>query len=60
MLVLSRRIGESIVIGGGITIKVMKIKGNAVQLGFDAPKEIPIHRSELRKLIREFELPLLV
>jgi carbon storage regulator len=60
MLVLSRRIGESIVIDGGITVTVLKMKGNVVQLGFDAPKEIPIRRSELRKLVREFELPLLV
>jgi carbon storage regulator len=60
MLVLSRRIGESIVIGGGITVKVLKMKGNVVHLGFDAPKEIPIRRSELRKLVRECELSLLV
>ena len=60
MLVLSRRIGESIVIDGGITVTVLKVKGNVVQLGFDAPKEVPIRRSELRKIIPEFELPLAV
>jgi len=36
MLVLSRKKGESIVIGGGITVTVVKVKGNAVQLGIDA------------------------
>ena len=60
MLVLSRRIGESIVIDGGITVRVLKMKGNVVQLGIDAPKEIPIHRSELRKLSGKFELPLAI
>lgn len=60
MLVLSRKYGESIVIGGGITVTVLKVKGNAVQIGIDAPVAIPIHRSELRKLGREFELPLVL
>ena len=58
MLVLSRRIGESIVINGGITVTVIKVKGQAVQLGIDAPAEISIRRSELRELVHEFELPL--
>jgi carbon storage regulator len=60
MLVLSRKHGESIVIDGGITVTVIKIKGNTVQIGIDAPREIPICRSELRNLSREFELPLVV
>jgi carbon storage regulator len=60
MLVLSRRNGESIVIGGGITVKVLRVKGNIVQLGIDAPKEVAIQRSELRMLGRELELPMLV
>jgi carbon storage regulator len=60
MLVLSRRNGESIVIGGGVTVKVLRVKGNVVQLGIDAPVEIPIRRAELRKLGREFVVPLVV
>jgi carbon storage regulator len=60
MLVLSRRNGESIVIGGGITVKVLRVKGNVVQLGIDAPKEVAIQRSELRTPGRDIELPLLV
>ena len=60
MLVLSRKHGESVVIGGGITVTVLKMKGNVVQLGFDAPKEVSIRRSELSKLGRGFELPLIV
>jgi carbon storage regulator len=53
MLVLSRKLGESIVIGGGVTVTVKKMKGNVVQLGIEAPKEIPILRSELQERIRE-------
>jgi carbon storage regulator len=60
MLVLSRKIGESIVIGGGITVTVLRMKGNVVQVGIDAPKEISIHRTELRTFVRELELPLAI
>ena len=55
MLVLSRKLGQSVVIGGGITVTVRTMKGNVVQLGIDAPKEIPIHRSELRERIQKNE-----
>jgi carbon storage regulator len=47
MLILQRRIGESMVIGGGITVTVMNVRGNAVSLGIEAPKQTPIRRSEL-------------
>jgi carbon storage regulator len=57
MLVLSRKHGESVVIGGTITVKVLKMRGNVVQLGIDAPKEVPIHRSELCKRMPGFDLP---
>ena len=53
MLILSRRSGESIVIEGGIRITINAIKGQAVSLGIEAPKEIQIHRSEIRQKIRE-------
>jgi carbon storage regulator CsrA len=55
MLVLSRKNGESIVIGGEITVKVLRVKGNTAQLGVDAPKEVPVHRSEIYGRIRENE-----
>lgn len=47
MLVLSRKIGEKIVIDEHITITVLSIKGNTVKLGIEAPSEIGIRRSEL-------------
>ena len=58
MLVLSRKLGESVVIGRGITVTVVKMKGDVVQLGIDAPKEIPILRSELHERIRDHQMPL--
>jgi carbon storage regulator len=47
MLVLSRRVGEEIVIAGDIRVRVVSIQGNQVRLGFVAPLEIPIKRQEL-------------
>jgi carbon storage regulator len=59
MLILSRGCGESIVIGDGITVTVMHMRGKAVSLGVDAPKEIRIRRSELCERSQEFESPTL-
>lgn len=51
MLVLSRKRGESIVIGNGITVTVVDVKGDRVRLGFEAPVEVPIHRKEIQQRI---------
>jgi carbon storage regulator len=51
MLVLSRKLGESIVIGNGITVTIIEVKGERVRLGFTAPAEVPIHREELQRKI---------
>jgi len=47
MLVLSRKLGEKVVIGNGITITVVEVKGNRVRLGIDAPKKVRVLRAEL-------------
>lgn len=47
MLVLTRKRNERIVIGDDIVITVVEIRGDKVRLGFDAPKEIPVHRQEV-------------
>jgi carbon storage regulator len=47
MLVLTRKLGERIVIGGQITVTIVKVHGHQIQLGIEAPKEIPIKREEL-------------
>jgi len=47
MLVLSRKLGEKVVIGNGITVTVVEVKGNRVRLAFDAPDDVRILRGEL-------------
>ncbi len=53
MLILTRRIGESLIIGDQITITTLNIKGNQVRLGIDAPKNVPVHREEVYLRIQE-------
>jgi len=53
MLVLTRRIGESIIIGHNIKVMVTDIQGNQVRLGIDAPFEIPVHRGEIYEKIKD-------
>lgn len=47
MLVLSRRAGESVVIGENVTISVLEVRGDVVRIGIDAPRSVAVHRSEL-------------
>lgn len=47
MLILSRKPGESIVVDGRITVKIMRLEGDVVKLGIDAPREVPVHRQEV-------------
>jgi carbon storage regulator len=58
MLVLTRHVGEQIVIGEDIVIEVVQIRGDKVRLGIIAPVEIPVHRSEIKDALhrqgREF------
>ncbi len=56
MLVLTRRIGESIIIGQNIKVMVTDIQGNQVRLGIEAPTEIPVHRGEIYERIKEQNL----
>ena len=47
MLVLSRRVGESIVVGDDVTISVLEVRGDVVRVGIDAPRSVAVHRAEL-------------
>lgn len=51
MLVLSRKKNESIVIDDNVVITIVEVKGDKVRLGIEAPKEIPVHRSEVYEAI---------
>ena len=57
MLVLSRRRNEKIVIGDDITITVLEVRGDQIQLGIQAPRNIPVHRWEVFRAIREGGTP---
>lgn len=47
MLILSRTVGEEVLIGGGIVVTIINVRGNNVRLGFDAPRSVPIFRREV-------------
>ena len=49
MLVLSRKLGEAIVIGNGITVTIVEVQGARVRLGISAPADVPVHREELQR-----------
>ena len=51
MLVLSRKINESIVINSDIVITVVEIRGDKIRLGIDAPRDVPVHRQEVYEAI---------
>jgi carbon storage regulator len=53
MLILSRKLNESIVIDGRITVKVMRIDGDVIKLGIAAPADVPVHRQEVYEEIRK-------
>ena len=52
MLILTRRAGETLVIGDGIEITVLGTKGNQVRLGVKAPRDVPVHRAEIYERIQ--------
>lgn len=53
MLILTRRISESIIVGDDVKITVLGVKGNQVRLGIDAPKDLPVHREEIYERIQQ-------
>jgi len=56
MLILTRRVGETVVIGNDVDVTVLGVKGNQVRLGVKAPKEIAVHREEIyERICREHE-----
>jgi carbon storage regulator len=52
MLILTRRVGEAVVIGDEVTVTVLGVKGNQVRIGVNAPKSVSVHREEIFERIR--------
>jgi carbon storage regulator len=58
MLILTRRVGETLVIGDDVTVTVLSVRGNQVRIGINAPKNVTVHREEIyQRILQEKDIP---
>jgi len=55
MLILTRRVGETVMIGSDVTVTVLGVKGNQVRIGVNAPRDVAVHREEIYERIKREE-----
>ncbi|HHJ1343228.1 carbon storage regulator CsrA [Pseudomonas aeruginosa] len=53
MLILTRRVGETLMVGDDVTVTVLGVKGNQVRIGVNAPKEVAVHREEIYQRVQK-------
>lgn len=58
MLILTRRVGETVIVGDDVTVTIVGVKGNQIRIGISAPKDVSIHREEIYERIRREQHPL--
>ncbi len=58
MLVLSRKLNQSVIINDNIVVTVLRVQGDSVRLGIEAPGEIPVHRQEVYEKMQRQEVPM--
>ena len=57
MLILTRRVGETLMVGDEVTVTVLGVKGNQVRIGVNAPKDVAVHREEIYQRIQQEKNP---
>jgi carbon storage regulator len=57
MLILTRRVGETVMVGNDVTVTIVGVKGSEVRIGINAPKDIAVHREEIYERIRREQDP---
>ncbi|HMH27130.1 MAG TPA: carbon storage regulator CsrA [Steroidobacteraceae bacterium] len=58
MLILTRRVGETVIVGNDVAVTIVAVKGNQIRIGISAPKNVPIHREEIYERIRRERQPI--
>jgi carbon storage regulator len=57
MLILTRRVGETVMVGNDVAVTIVGVKGNQIRIGIDAPKDVSVHRKEIYERIRHEQHP---
>jgi carbon storage regulator len=57
MLILTRRVGETLMVGNDITVTIVAVRGRQVRIGINAPRDVSVHREEVHKSIRREQPP---